>query len=63
MNWFSRFICRWRTGHDYIVATGPKTLLMRCLSCGNETPGVKFDKQPRHRFDGDPQRHQLRRVQ
>ena len=52
-------LCWWRTGHSYVVAVGKKTLLMRCLHCQKETPGIRFDTRPRQRYEGDPQRHRL----
>jgi hypothetical protein len=37
-----------------------KRLMMRCTSCGHDTPGVDIgDREPRRRFDGDARRHRM----
>jgi hypothetical protein len=36
--------------------------MMRCTSCGHDTPGWELNgKGPRKRFDGDKRRHNLTR--
>jgi len=37
-----------------------KRVMMRCTSCGRDTPGWDTaDRAPRHRYDGDARRHLL----
>jgi hypothetical protein len=37
-----------------------KRVMMRCASCGHDTPGWETgDRAPRHRYDGDARRHLL----
>jgi hypothetical protein len=45
-------------GHDAVVHFSK--LVMRCTSCGHETPGWEIGgRGPRRRFEGDAHRHLL----
>ena len=46
-------------GHDAILHYAGKRVMMRCTSCGYDTPGWEISGSPRRRFDGDPRRHLL----
>ena len=48
-------------GHDAILHFEGKRVMMRCTSCGHDTPGWEVNgRAPRKRFDGDARRHQLK---
>lgn len=45
-------------GHETMVHREAKRVMMRCTSCGHDTPGWEISERgPRKRFDGDRQRH------
>ena len=47
-------------GHDTVMHREGKRLMMRCTSCGYDTPGVDItEREPRRRFEGDARRHRL----
>ncbi len=47
-------------GHDTVRHFEGKRMLMRCTSCGYDTPGWDIgERAPRRRFDGDARRHAL----
>ena len=47
-------------GHETVMHFEGKRLMMRCTSCGHDTPGWDVgDRSPRRRFDGDARRHVL----
>jgi hypothetical protein len=47
-------------GHDSVLHFEGKRLMMRCTSCGHDTPGWEISgKGPRRRFEGDARRHLL----
>jgi hypothetical protein len=47
-------------GHESLMHFEGKRLMMRCTSCGHDTPGVDLsDREPRRRFDGDARRHRM----
>ena len=49
-------------GHDSVLHFEGKRVMMRCTSCGHDTPGWELSgKGPRKRFDGDKRRHNLTR--
>jgi hypothetical protein len=51
--------CGWR-GHDAVLHFEGNRVMMRCTSCGHDTPGWEISgRGPRHRFDGDARRHLL----
>ena len=48
-------------GHDAILHFEGKRVMMRCTSCGHDTPGWEVNgRAPRKRFDGDARRHALK---
>lgn len=48
------------SGHDAVMHYASKKVLMRCTSCGHESPGWEITgRGPRRRFDGDARRHLL----
>ena len=47
-------------GHESVMHFEGKRLMMRCTSCGHDTPGVEIgERAPRRRFDGDARRHRM----
>ena len=45
-------------GHDSVLHFEGKRVMMRCTSCGHDTPGWEITgRGPRKRFDGDARRH------
>jgi hypothetical protein len=52
-------ICGLR-GHDAVLHFEGSRVMMRCTSCGHDTPGWEISgRGPRHRYDGDARRHLL----
>jgi hypothetical protein len=49
-------------GHDAMLHFEDNRVLLRCTSCGHESPGWNVgDQRPRLRFAGDARRHMMRR--
>jgi hypothetical protein len=47
-------------GHDSVLHFEGKRVMMRCTSCGHDTPGWEINERgPRKRYDGDARRHLL----
>jgi hypothetical protein len=47
-------------GHDSVLHFEGNRVMMRCTSCGHDSPGWEISgRGPRRRFDGDAQRHLL----
>jgi hypothetical protein len=47
-------------GHDAVLHFENKRVMMRCTSCGHDTPGWEISGQgPRVRYEGDARRHLL----
>lgn len=47
-------------GHDSVLHFERNRVMMRCTSCGHDTPGWEISGQgPRKRFEGDARRHLL----
>ena len=47
-------------GHDAVLHFEGNRVMMRCTSCGHDTPGWDVSgRQPRPRFEGDARRHRL----
>lgn len=47
-------------GHDSVLHFEGNRVMMRCTSCGHDTPGWKIDGHgPRKRLEGDARRHLL----
>jgi hypothetical protein len=48
-------------GHDSVLHFEGNRVMMRCTSCGHDSPGWEISgRGPRHRFDGDARRHLLK---
>jgi hypothetical protein len=48
-------------GHDSVLHFQEKRVMLRCTSCGYDSPGWEIDsRRPRVTFHGDAQRHLLR---
>jgi hypothetical protein len=59
MTRLGQLLCGMR-GHDAVLHFEAKRVMMRCTSCGHDTPGWEIgDRAPRRRFDGDARRHLL----
>ena len=59
MAWLGQMMCGFR-GHDAVLHFEGKRVMMRCTSCGHDTPGWEISERgPRKRFDGDSRRHLL----
>jgi hypothetical protein len=59
MEWIGQMLCGVR-GHDSVLAFEGNRVMMRCTSCGHDTPGWEISgKGPRQRFEGDKRRHAL----
>ena len=47
-------------GHDAVLHFEGKRVMMRCTSCGHDTPGWEVSgRGPRQHFEGDARRHRL----
>jgi hypothetical protein len=45
-------------GHEAVLHVEGKRVMMRCTSCGHETPGWEISgRGPRRRYEGDTSRH------
>ena len=56
---FGQVLCGLR-GHDSVLHFEGNRVMMRCTSCGHDTPGWEITgRGPRKRFDGDAHRHLL----
>jgi len=56
---FGQLLCGMR-GHDEVLHFEGKRVMMRCTSCGHDTPGWDVSgRGPRQRFEGDARRHRL----
>ena len=54
-----QLLCGMR-GHDAVLHFEGKRIMMRCTSCGHDTPGWETaERGPRRRFEGDARRHVL----
>jgi hypothetical protein len=48
------------SGHDAVLHFEGQRVMMRCTSCGHDTPGWEVSgRGPRRRYEGDAKRHQL----
>jgi len=55
----SQLLCGLR-GHDSVLHFEGKRVMMRCTSCGHDSPGWEVSgRAPRQRFEGDSRRHML----
>lgn len=56
---FGQFLCGLR-GHDSVLHFEANRVMMRCTSCGHESPGWEISgRAPRVRLEGDARRHRL----
>ena len=56
----SQVFCGLR-GHDAVLHFEGNRVMMRCTSCGHDSPGWEINgRGPRKRFDGDARRHYLK---
>lgn len=56
---FGQFLCGLR-GHDSVLHFEANRVMMRCTSCGHESPGWEVSgRAPRVRIEGDARRHVL----
>ncbi|MGH7128964.1 MAG: hypothetical protein ACREIV_10370 [Planctomycetaceae bacterium] len=47
-------------GHDSVLHFEGNRVMMRCTSCGHDTPGWEISaRAPRRRYEGDARRHLL----
>lgn len=61
MSRLGQIMCGLR-GHDSVLHFEGKRVMMRCTSCGHDTPGWEITgRGPRRRFDGDARHHLLAR--
>ena len=59
MGRLGQLMCGMR-GHDSVLHFEGNRVMMRCTSCGHDTPGWEITgRGPRKRFDGDARRHLL----
>jgi hypothetical protein len=59
MGWVGQRLCGAR-GHDSVLHFEGKRVMMRCTSCGHNTPGWEITgRGPRQRFEGDRRRHAM----
>jgi hypothetical protein len=57
--WLGQVVCGMR-GHDAVLHFAGNRVMMRCTTCGHDTPGWEISgRGPRRRFEGDPRRHLL----
>ena len=55
----SQLLCGFR-GHDSVLHFEGNRVMMRCTSCGHDSPGWEISgRAPRQRFEGDRRRHVL----
>ena len=54
-----QFLCAMR-GHDSVLHFEGNRVMMRCTSCGHDSPGWEISGHgPRQRYEGDRRRHVL----
>lgn len=59
IGWVGQVLCGVR-GHDSVLAFEGNRVMMRCTSCGHDTPGWEITgRGPRQRFEGDKRRHAI----
>ena len=57
---FGRVVCGLH-GHDAVLHFEGNRVMMRCTSCGHDTPGWEISGQrPRVRYEGDARRHTIK---
>lgn len=59
MSRLGQLLCGLR-GHDSVLHFQGNRVMMRCTSCGHDTPGWEISgRGPRRRYEGDARRHLL----
>lgn len=59
MGRLGQMLCAFR-GHDSVLHFESNRVMMRCTSCGHDTPGWEISgRGPRRRYEGDARRHHL----
>lgn len=59
MSWLGQRLCGAR-GHEEMLHFEGNRVMMRCTSCGHDTPGWEISgRGPRRRYEGDARRHSL----
>lgn len=67
-NWFARLVtwlgqlfCGLFHGHHSVLHFEGERMLLRCTSCGHDSPGweIKKGERPAVKLAGDPRRHSL----
>lgn len=59
IEWLGQVLCGMR-GHDAVLHFEGNRVMMRCTSCGYDTPGWEINgRGPRRRYEGDARRHLL----
>jgi hypothetical protein len=59
MTRLSQALCGLR-GHDSVLHFEGKRVMMRCTSCGHDSPGWEVTgRAPRQRYEGDARRHAI----
>ena len=57
---FGQMLCGVR-GHDSVLHFEGNRVMMRCTSCGHDSPGWEVSgRGPRRRYEGDARRHLLK---
>jgi len=60
MGRLGQLMCGFR-GHDSVLHFEGSRVMMRCTTCGHDSPGWEISgRAPRRRYDGDSRRHLLR---
>ena len=59
MVWFTQFFCGLIHGHHAVLHFEGERMLLRCTSCGHDSPGWDTrGERPRVKLAGDPRRHE-----
>ena|SRR6516162_1466853 len=54
-----QWLCGMR-GHDSVLHFEGNRVMMRCTSCGHDSPGWEVsERRPHQRYEGDQRRHRL----
>ena len=58
--WLVQFFCGLLHGHHSVLHFEGERMLLRCTSCGHDSPGWEIKgERPQVRFAGDKRRHSL----
>lgn len=59
--WLGQFFCGLIHGHHAVLQFEGEKMLLRCTSCGHDSPGWDTrGERPRVKLAGDPRRHAYR---